>query len=136
MASPKLEKMQRISPLVPVNDEFYLRRKDRFDKSARKNIYRNCLLPVLSLLANGLIEVPCYLFKMFWRMLLYREGRQPNTRRERFHRRRPPLILRGPNADGSKPGAGTCVIEHLVDGLADPMRLAVASRVGGDASHI
>jgi hypothetical protein len=33
-------------------------------------------------------------------------------------------------------GAGTCVIEHLVDGLADPMRLAVASRVGGDASHI
>ncbi len=65
MASPKLEKMQRISPLVPVNDEFYLRRKNWFDKSARKNIYRNCLLPVLSLLPNGLIEVPCYLFKMF-----------------------------------------------------------------------
>jgi hypothetical protein len=52
MASPYLEKMQRIAPLVPVNDEFYLRRKDRFDKSARKNIYRNCLLPVLSLLPS------------------------------------------------------------------------------------
>jgi hypothetical protein len=48
MASPQLEKKQRISPLVPVNDEFKIRGKDRLDKSARKNIYRNCLLPVLS----------------------------------------------------------------------------------------
>ena len=35
-----------------------------------------------------------------------------------------------------KPGAGTRVIEHLVDGLADPMRVAAASRVGSDASDI
>ena len=27
-------------------------------------------------------------------------------------------------------------IEHLVDGLADPMRVAAASRVGSDASDI
>jgi hypothetical protein len=35
------------------------------------------------------------------------------------------------DADDSKPGAGTCVIEHLVDGLADSMRFAAASRAGG-----
>jgi hypothetical protein len=44
MASPWLEKMQRISPLVPVNDEFYLRRKDRFDKSARKKYLQKLLV--------------------------------------------------------------------------------------------
>jgi hypothetical protein len=67
MASPKLEKMQRIAPLVPVNDEFNLRRKDRLDKSARENIYNNYLLPVLS---DRWIENPCYLVRMFWRISL------------------------------------------------------------------
>jgi hypothetical protein len=28
-------------------------------------------------------------------------------------------------------GAGTRLVEHLVDGLADPMRFAAASRAGG-----
>jgi hypothetical protein len=64
MASPRLEKMQRISPLVPVNDESNLRRKDRFDKSARKNIYRNCLLPVLSCSLRGSIRIPCYRIRL------------------------------------------------------------------------
>ena len=47
---------------------FNLSRKERFNKGARAIIHRNCLLPVLS---DGWIEMPCYLFRMFWRMSLY-----------------------------------------------------------------
>jgi hypothetical protein len=84
MASPKLEKMQRIAPLVPVNDEFNLRRKDRPDKSARENIHNNCLLPVLS---DGSLKVVVTLSNVLAHVALLRR-RMLCTRRERFHQRR------------------------------------------------
>jgi hypothetical protein len=52
----------------PCERRFNLRRKERFNKGARAIIHSNCLLPVLS---DGWIEIPCYLFRMFWRLSLY-----------------------------------------------------------------
>ena len=66
-----------------MNDEFDLRRKDRFDKSDRANIHSNCLLPVLSDVGlNSLLplsNVLAYVALLQRRMLC--------TRRGRFHRR-------------------------------------------------
>jgi hypothetical protein len=55
----------------PCERRVNLRRTERFDKGARAIIHSNCLLPVLS---DGWIEIPCYLFRMFWRMSLYCGG--------------------------------------------------------------
>jgi hypothetical protein len=67
----------------PCERQFNLRREERFDKSARAIIHSNCLLPVLS---EGSIEIPCYLFRMFWRMAAI--AMQPARK---IHWRRPSL---------------------------------------------
>jgi len=51
----------------PCERRFNLRLKETFNKGARAIIHSNCLLPVLS---DGWIEIPCYLFRMFWRLSL------------------------------------------------------------------
>ena len=110
----------------PCERQFNLGREERFNKSARAIIHRNCLLPVLS---EGSHEIPCYLFRMFCVCRLT-VAAMLRTRRERFHPRRPPLI-QGRQVRMNRNRAGTHMIEHLVDGLADHMRLAAASRAGG-----
>jgi hypothetical protein len=62
-------------------------------------------------------------------MSLYCEGRLPFTRLERFLQRRPPLIQPEDADDSNR--AGAHVIEHFVDGLADHMAVAAASRADG-----
>jgi len=71
MASPWLEKRQRMCSSGPCERQFNLLREERFNKGARATIHRDRLLPVLS---DGWIEIPCYLFRMLWRMSLYCGG--------------------------------------------------------------
>jgi hypothetical protein len=126
MASPKLEKMQRIAPLVPVNDEFNLRRKDRLDKSASESIHDNCLLPVLF---DGSTKIPCYPLSNVLAHVVLLQRRMLCTRRGRFHSRRR-LLIWSRQMQMTQNRTSIYMIEHLVDGLADHMRF-VAPRAGG-----
>jgi hypothetical protein len=112
--------MQRIAPLVPVNDELKLRRKDRLDKSARVNIHNNCLLPVLS---DGSTKIPCYPLSNVLAHVVLLQRPMLCIRREKFHaRRRRPIWSRQMQMTRNR--TGTYMIEHLVDSL-DHMRALV-----------
>jgi hypothetical protein len=105
------EEAARLAKLF--SDKFDLPREERFNKGARVIIHSNRLLPGLS---DGRIEIPCYLFRMFWRTSLYCGGDCFAHGEEDFiggdrH------SFKTADANDSKPGTHT--IEHLVDALAD-----------------
>ena len=84
MASPWLEKKQRMCSSGPCERRFDLRQTGRFNKSARAIIHSNCLLPVLS---GGDLKFLVTSFECLAHVALL-QRRMLCTRRERFYRRR------------------------------------------------
>jgi hypothetical protein len=91
MASPWLEKKQRMCSSGPCERRFDLRQTGRFNKSARAIIHSNCLLPVLS---GGGLKFLVTSFECSFAYVALPRRRMLNTARERFDRRRPRYFSR------------------------------------------
>jgi hypothetical protein len=111
----------------PCERRFNLRRAKRFNKRVARIIHNSCLLPVLS---DSRIENPCYLFRMFWRMsLCCCDECLAHGERDFIGGDLGQTLM-------TRDRAGTHVIEHLVDGLANPMRGSLPPHVPAGAQVI